>query len=61
MQGRASDDLFHDCGLGVGIVLHVPPGPPGQVALDLQVSVTIGVVRPEPVPEEASPDRSRRV
>jgi hypothetical protein len=29
----------------------VPPGPLGQVALDLQVSVTVGVIHPEPVPE----------
>src|SRR4029079_288662 len=36
VPGRASDDLFHDRGLGVGIVLHVPPGPLGQVAFDLQ-------------------------
>lgn len=53
MTGRvASDDLFHDCGLGVGIMLHVPPGPLGQVALDTQVGVTVGVVRAEPVAEE---------
>lgn len=44
VAGRAGDDLFHDGGLGVGVVLHMPPGPLGQVTLDLQVGFPVGVV-----------------
>jgi len=44
---RTGDDLVHDRGLGIGVMLHPPPGPPGQVALDLGVGVTVGVVRAE--------------
>jgi hypothetical protein len=51
----ASDDLFHNRGLGVGIVLHVAPGPLGQVAFDLQVGIAVGVVRLRLVPEPAVP------
>jgi len=48
------------CGLGVGIVLHVPPGPLGQAALDLQVGVTVVVIGAEPVPEQQHPVDLRR-
>jgi hypothetical protein len=51
----ACHDLLHDGGLGVCVVLYVPPGTPGQVALDLQVGVAVRVVGAQPVAEQQHP------
>ena len=43
-RAGARHDLLDDGGLGVCVMLHVPPGTLGQVALDLQVGVAVCVI-----------------
>src|SRR5215469_6597787 len=53
--GRAGHDLLHDPGLGIGVVLDVPPAALGQLPLTLQVGVTIVAMAAEPVAEQDHP------
>jgi hypothetical protein len=51
---RAVEDLGDDGGLGIGVVLHMPPGLLGEVAFGALVAVPRGVVVAQPVPENAA-------
>ncbi len=58
---RPCDDLLDDGGLGVGVVLHVPPGALREVTLQCQVGVAVLVVSTQPVTKQQHPvDLGRR-
>src|SRR6266511_3144748 len=53
--GGPGHDLLHHRALGVGVVLHVPPGAPGQLPLGPLVPVPVGVAAAKPVAEQQHP------
>src|SRR5208282_3149485 len=55
LPARSRDDLFHDRGLGVGVVLHVLPISLCELALGALVKLAVGIVAPEVIAEQQHP------